>query len=146
MLWTRRETPLSVHSAGEISTVREKLTNEGVFRALASSLRVDADSVQASLASLSSKLFVCSTSLSSNPNELVQAFQMLCQVHMYSFLFSVVHLVCENAILTLGGIGVALATSPNVPDLIFSVSAWLIFPNRDQGQIDFLLDLHAALL
>ncbi|VDL79736.1 unnamed protein product [Nippostrongylus brasiliensis] len=67
-------------------------------RALKSSLSVDADSVQACLASLSSKLFVCSSA-----NNFVVA------------------LVCENAIMTLGGIGVALVGSKDVPDMVLQI-------------------------
>ncbi|KAF8358748.1 hypothetical protein PRIPAC_93743, partial [Pristionchus pacificus] len=69
-------------------------------KALSSSLSVDKDSVQASLASLSSKLFVCSTSNTSN---------------------DIVQLVCENAILTLGGIGVSLVKEPEVPELVLQI-------------------------
>ncbi|VDM61613.1 unnamed protein product [Angiostrongylus costaricensis] len=71
---------------------------DSLCRALKSSLSVDPDSVQACLASLSSKLFVCS-----------------------SINNSVVALVCENAIMTLGGIGVALAGSKNVPDMVLQI-------------------------
>ncbi|GMT18880.1 hypothetical protein PFISCL1PPCAC_10177 [Pristionchus fissidentatus] len=69
-------------------------------KALSSSLSVDKDSVQASLASLSSKLFVCSTDNTSN---------------------DIVQLICENAILTLGGIGVSLVKEPEVPELVLQI-------------------------
>ncbi|KAK6019332.1 proteasome activator pa28 beta subunit [Ostertagia ostertagi] len=71
---------------------------DALCRALKSSLSVDADSVQACLASLSSKLFVCSSA-----NNFVVA------------------LVCENAIMTLGGIGVALVGSKDVPDMVLQI-------------------------
>nr|CDJ89167.1 Protein Y75B8A.24 [Haemonchus contortus] len=71
---------------------------DALCRALKSSLCVDADSVQACLASLSSKLFVCSSATN-----------------------FVVALVCENAIMTLGGIGVALVGSKDVPDMVLQI-------------------------
>ncbi|KJH49030.1 hypothetical protein DICVIV_04809 [Dictyocaulus viviparus] len=71
---------------------------DALCRALKSSLSVDADSVQACLASLSSKLFICTGV--NNPE---------------------VVLVCENVIMTLGGIGVALVRSKNVPDMVLQI-------------------------
>ncbi|CAI4230573.1 unnamed protein product [Auanema sp. JU1783] len=72
---------------------------DALCRSLHSALTVDEDSVQACLASLSSKLFVCS-----NNNNLV------------------VSLVCENAIMTLGGIGVSLGvTSKEVPEMVLQI-------------------------
>ncbi|CAD6198558.1 unnamed protein product [Caenorhabditis auriculariae] len=67
-------------------------------RALKSSVSVEPACVQACLASLSSKLFVCS-----NASNFVVA------------------LVCENAIMTLGGIGVALVGSSEVPDMVLQI-------------------------
>ncbi|CAI5445845.1 unnamed protein product [Caenorhabditis angaria] len=69
-------------------------------RALKSSIRVDVSCVEACLASLSSKLFICS-----NANNFV------------------VSLVCENAIQTLGGIGVGLVDSKavDVSDMVLQI-------------------------
>ncbi|KAK6746150.1 hypothetical protein RB195_012331 [Necator americanus] len=78
---------------------------DALCRALKSSLSVDADSVQACLASLSSKLFVCSS---------------VSNLHLH-LADRVVALVCENAIMTLGGIGVALVGSKDVPDMILQI-------------------------
>uniref|UniRef100_A0A8R1DKX0 1-phosphatidylinositol 4-kinase n=1 Tax=Caenorhabditis japonica TaxID=281687 RepID=A0A8R1DKX0_CAEJA len=74
---------------------------KAMCRALKSAIRVDVSCVEACLASLSSKLFVCS-----NANNLV------------------VSLVCENAIQTLGGIGVGLvddATTAEVPEMVLQI-------------------------
>ncbi|KAK5965010.1 hypothetical protein GCK32_003992 [Trichostrongylus colubriformis] len=78
---------------------------DALCRALKSSLSVDADSVQACLASLSSKLFVCSSVNNLN----------------FHTADRVVALVCENAIMTLGGIGVALVGSKDVPDMVLQI-------------------------
>ncbi|CAI2348814.1 unnamed protein product [Caenorhabditis sp. 36 PRJEB53466] len=73
---------------------------KAMCRALKSAMRVEVSCVQACLASLSSKLFVCS-----NANNFV------------------VSLVCENAIQTLGGIGVGLvdSTAVEVPEMVLQI-------------------------
>ncbi|EYC21934.1 hypothetical protein Y032_0018g3619 [Ancylostoma ceylanicum] len=97
----RNEERRQEENTGKRRSALDALRNaaiDALCRALKSSLRVDADSVQACLASLSSKLFVCSS---------VSNF--------------VVALVCENAIMTLGGIGVALVASKDVPDMVLQI-------------------------
>lgn len=76
---------------------------KAICRALKSSIRMESDSVQQCLAGLSTKLFVCS-----NAN---------------NFDSSVVSLVCENAIQTLGGIGVGLvdSTAVEVPEMVVQI-------------------------
>ncbi|CAL2037779.1 unnamed protein product [Caenorhabditis brenneri] len=73
---------------------------KAICRALKSSIRMESDSVQQCLAGLSTKLFVCSNA--SN---------------------FVVSLVCENAIQTLGGIGVGLvdSTAAEVPEMVVQI-------------------------
>lgn len=73
---------------------------KAICRALKSSIRMESDSVQQCLAGLSTKLFVCS-----NANNFV------------------VSLVCENAIQTLGGIGVGLvdSTAVEVPEMVVQI-------------------------
>uniref|UniRef100_A0A1I7TW40 1-phosphatidylinositol 4-kinase n=1 Tax=Caenorhabditis tropicalis TaxID=1561998 RepID=A0A1I7TW40_9PELO len=73
---------------------------KAICRALKSSIRIEPDSVQQCLAGLSTKLFVCS-----NANNFV------------------VSLVCENAIQTLGGIGVGLvdSTAVEVPEMVVQI-------------------------
>ncbi|CAP24439.2 Protein CBG03566 [Caenorhabditis briggsae] len=73
---------------------------KAICRALKSSIRMESDSVQQCLAGLSTKLFVCSNA---------QNF--------------VVSLVCENAIQTLGGIGVGLvdSTAVEVPEMVVQI-------------------------
>lgn len=76
---------------------------KAICRALKSSIRMESDSVQQCLAGLSTKLFVCS-----NASNLSS---------------SVVSLVCENAIQTLGGIGVGLvdSTAVEVPEMVVQI-------------------------
>lgn len=75
---------------------------------------MDPDSVQACLASLSSKLFVCT-------NSVPTANRFFFKEHSSNPSFSVVALVCENAIMTLGGIGVALSKNNEVPDMVYQI-------------------------